>query len=170
MYLAYWLPVAITLCHGILPIHGVRVDCQQNIPTDGPAAKDIANALQKNNQLATMCAATFNGSGDSTHATFNHGNIDLTLQRSSPDDPLAFCNDALKAIIHICILSSNYYGGVLYEGGEIYNISNSIYPNNPLIPNIDQGATTPSTPSSPVLQKGFWIWYFLPCVLYISAI
>ena len=169
MYLAYWLPVAITLCHGIL-IYGVRVDCQQNIPTDGPAAKDIANALQKSNQLATVCATTFDGPGDSTHATFNHGYIDLTIQRQSPDNPLAFCNDALNAIIHICILSSDHYGGVLYESGEIYNISNSIYPNNPLIPNIDQGATTPSTPSSLVLQNGFWIWYFLPRVLYISAI
>jgi hypothetical protein len=134
-----------------MPTPTPSLDCQQNIPTNGPAATDIANALQQNNQLATVCATKFNRSGDSTRITFNHGYIDLTLERSSPDGLLDFCKAALNSIINTCILGSNDYGGVFYQGGETYNISNSIYPKNPLIPNIDQGApdattTTQSTP------------------------
>ena len=134
-----------------MPTPTPSLDCQQNIPTNGPAATDIANALQKNNQLATVCATKFNRPGNSTRITFNHGYIDLTLERSSPDGLLDFCKAALNSIINICILGSNDYGGVFYQGGETYNISNSIYPKNPLIPNIDQGApdattTTQSTP------------------------
>jgi hypothetical protein len=119
------------------------LNCQQNIPTNGPAATDIANALRGSNQLATVCAAKFNGSS----TTFNYDYIDMTLERSSPGLPLAFCNAALNSIINTCILGSNYYGGVFYQGGETYNISNSIYPKNPL--NIGQGAPSPDNPSRP---------------------
>jgi hypothetical protein len=129
------------------PTPSSNLNCQQNIPTNGPAATDIANALQKNNLLATICAAKFNGSGDSTHMTFNVGYIDLTLERSSPDCPLTYCKAALNSIINVCILGSNDYGGVFNQGGETYNISNTIYPNNPVQGvSPDSITTTLSTP------------------------
>ena len=124
------------------------LDCQQNIPTGGPAATDIANALQKNNQLANVCAANFTGSGNSTHITFNHGYILFELERPSPDRPLVFCHAALDSIINVCILGSNDYGGVFYQGGEKYNVSNSKFPSNPLIPGADQGGPAPSNPTT----------------------
>jgi hypothetical protein len=147
-----------------IPTHTMptpSLDCQQNIPSDGPTATDIANALQKNNQLATVCATKLNGSGDSTRITFNHGYIDLTLERSSPDSPLAFCNAALNSIINTCILGSKDYGGVIYQGGETYNISNSIYPNNPLIPNSDQGAPDSSQPTTPPTSAVVSVYFLM---------
>ena len=122
------------------------LNCQQNIPTDGPTPSDVANALTTANGIATICAGNFDGSGDSTHMTFNHGFIDIELIRSSATQTLTHCNDAINSIISTCILSSADYGGIYSQDGETYNITNTIAPANPLIPGTDEGA--PSTTSA----------------------
>ena len=122
------------------------LNCQQNIPSDGPTPSEVANALTIANGIATVCAGNFDGSGDSTHMTFNHGFIDIELIRSSDTQTLTHCNDAINSIISTCILGSADYGGIYSRDGETYNITNTIAPANPLIPGTDVGA--PSTTSA----------------------
>ena len=126
------------------------LNCQQNIPSDGPAPSDIANALTTANGVATVCAGKFDGSGDSTHMTFNHGFIDIELIRSSDTQTLTHCNDAINSIISTCILGSADYGGIYSQDGQTYNITNTIAPANPLIPGTDPGApsTTAALPTT----------------------
>ena len=126
------------------------LNCQQNIPTDGPTPSDVANALTTANGIATICAGNFDGSGDSTHMTFNHGFIDIELIRSSATQTLTHCNDAINSIISTCILGSADYGGIYSLDDETYNITNTIAPANPLIPGTDAGApsTTSALPST----------------------
>jgi hypothetical protein len=119
------------------------LDCQQNIPANEPAATDIVNAIGK--QIATVCGANITGSGD--HIKFTNSSIEIAIERPSPSRPLVFCNAALNSIINTCILGSNDYGGVYYQGGEKYNVSNNM---GSLAPN--QGTPTP-TPS----PRGFHI-------------
>lgn len=122
------------------------LNCQQNIPSDGPTPSQVANALTSANGIATICAGKFDGSGDSTHMTFNHGFIDIELIRSSATQTLTHCNDAINAIVATCIMGSADYGGIYSQDGETYNITNTIAPANPLIPGTDPGA--PSSSSS----------------------
>lgn len=121
------------------------LNCQQNIPPDGPEPSQVANALQAANGIGAVCAGKFDGSGDSTHMTFNHGSIAIELIRSSATRTLAHCNDAMNAIIGTCIMGNADYGGIYSQDGETYNITNTIAPANPLIPGTDPGAPSPSS-------------------------
>lgn len=118
------------------------LNCQQNIPTNGPTPSEVANALTKNNQVNTICSAQFNGSGDSTHETFNLGLLNIALTRPSANQPLQFCQQAINKIIGVCILGSFDFGGTWNLNGEVYNITNVGFPKNPLIPGADNGATS----------------------------
>ena len=97
------------------------LDCQQNIPANGPAATDIVNAIGK--QIATVCGVNTTGSGE--QIKFKNSSIEIAIEWPSPNRPLVFCNAALKSIINTCILGSNNYGGVYYQGGEKYNVSHN---------------------------------------------
>ena len=128
------------------------LNCQQNIPPDGPSPSQIANALQAGNGagngVGAICAAgTFDELGDSTHMTFHYGSIGIELIRSSPTQPLTHCNDALSAIIATCIMGSADYGGIYSQDGETYNITNLIAPANPLAFPPSSQTTAPPTPS-----------------------
>ncbi|KAI9706279.1 MAG: hypothetical protein M1820_004854 [Bogoriella megaspora] len=115
----------------------ITVNCQQNIPqqTGTPSQNDIAlnlaGVLQQN--LDSMCNAQFDGSGDATHETFNSGFELITVQRESNGGCLTHCHDAINNIINTCILGSFDYGGIATVGGELYNISNSNTPSDPLV-------------------------------------
>jgi hypothetical protein len=123
------------------------LDCQQNIPASGPSPSDVANSLQSGNGIETICNAKFDGSGDALHQTFNHGSLLIVIERGSNSEELTYCQAAIKAIIAICILGSSDYGGVYYQGNQKYNIINEIFPNNPLLPGVDQGAPPVTTPT-----------------------
>ena len=108
--------------------------CQQPRPAGAPTGSQVANALTSDNQLATYCAAQFDGSGDSTHMSFNHGGETITVQRESDTEQLTFCMEGLNAIISGCIQNGGDYGGVYTRGDQKYTITNSEFPNNPLLP------------------------------------
>ncbi|KAI9853989.1 MAG: hypothetical protein M1813_001598 [Trichoglossum hirsutum] len=128
------------------------LNCHQNVPTGGPSGQDIAKSLKENNGIANVCAAEFNGSGNSKQETFNHGQLNIVVSRSSKDNALRYCKDAMNAIINVCVLGSHDYGGVWTLGGEEYNITNMAFPDNPLIPGADQGSQ-PSTTKKPTQTK-----------------
>lgn len=132
------------------------VNCQENIPADGPPSSQIANALQSGggtgNGIAELCAAgTFNELGDSTHMTFDYGSLAIELIRTSPTQPLIHCNDALNAIVATCIIGSTDYGGIYSQDGETYNITNLIAPANPFAfpPSLTSTTTAPTAPPTP---------------------
>jgi hypothetical protein len=103
-----------------------------------------------NKATADICAAKFDGSGDSTHETFNIVNLNVEVARGSPDQKLSHCKDALADIVKICIRGSADYGGVWKLNGEMYNITNSVYPNNPLVlPSTTSTTETPTTTPTP---------------------
>lgn len=131
------------------------LNCQQNIPTNGPSPSNVAQALTQSDGIASICGAKFDGSGDSTHMTLNVGLIDIALTRPSADRPLQFCTEAMNSIINVCILGSADYGGIWNLQGEVYNVTNMNFPNNPLIPGADDGAMTttasPTTSTKPAI-------------------
>lgn len=108
--------------------------CQQQRPAGAPTGDQVANALTSNNQLASFCAAEFDGSGDSTHESFNHGGETIEVQRGSDTEQLTFCMEGLNAIIDGCIRNGGDYGGIYTRGDQKYSITNSEFPQNPLLP------------------------------------
>lgn len=127
------------------------LECHQNIPIDGPTPSEVAGAIRGANDISLnfICDAKFDGSGTSTQMTFNHGTINIIVGRMDDTKPLQYCQESMKAIINTCIIGTKDYGGVFAIGGESYNITNMIWPQNPLLPGVDPGAPTPTpTPSS----------------------
>jgi hypothetical protein len=114
------------------------VQCQQKIPDSGPSPSDVANVLQSG--IPFDCAATFNDdSGDGTNETFNHGDLEIKITRSSINHKLTRCSESLRAILDQCVLGESDYGGIASFGiDEIYNITNINAPQNPLIFGLDQ--------------------------------
>lgn len=119
--------------------------CQQQRPAGAPTGQQIANALTQGNALQTICAAKFDGSGDSLHESFNHGLEIITVARGSDTEQLTFCMEGLNSIISACILNGGDYGGTYFRGDQTYTITNSGFPNNPLNPG-EPGGPPLSTP------------------------
>lgn len=63
----------------------------------------------------------------------------LSVQRTSNSVPLRYCMGAFEDIIAQCIEGAGLWGGFWTFDGEVYNISNSNYPHNPLLPGDDGG-------------------------------
>ena len=117
------------------------LDCQQKIPDGGPTGQQVSDALQANGAFDTICAAKFNGrSGNSTFKVFNHGSLNIELSRRSESVKLTHCMDGLNSIINVCILDKGDYGGKYTRGGQSYEITNTEFPANPLVPGADAGA------------------------------
>jgi hypothetical protein len=113
------------------PTSTPTLNCQQNIPTNGPDPEDLAVELSKG--MIDICKADFSGSGDSTHQTFNIINLEIRISRASPSQKLKNCTDGLSDIVNTCIRHSADYGGIWELDGEVYNIINPVFPNNPIV-------------------------------------
>jgi hypothetical protein len=57
-----------------------------------------------------------------------------TVARTNNQQPLRHCKEAMKNIMHQCILDDNYWGGVWSLDGENYTIDNDNYLDYPLLP------------------------------------
>ena len=114
--------------------------CHQPRPNDSPNGAELLNSLTKNDQLKSICNAEFGASHGNLENVFNHGSIDITVERGSSSEKLTHCSKALDAIITTCIVTRGDYGGTYNQGDQHYNISNTIYPANPLVPGGDEGA------------------------------
>ena len=91
---------------------------QRRPNTGAPSADDIALALTKSNQIASICAAKFNGFGDSTHETFNHGQLTILVQRASDTAQLTHCTTGLSAIIDDCFKLDGVSGANIGKEGS----------------------------------------------------
>ena len=70
--------------------------------------------------------------------------LEISVTRGSPGDTLEFCKQGMQEIMDTCITSSSVYGGVYTQGTGTYNITNIVFPYNPLEVDVDDGA--PPTP------------------------
>ena len=118
------------------------LNCQQNIATDGPSASQVAKALQDDDAFSGFCDDQ--SSESSLYQSIKHGMLEISVTRGSPDDTLEFCKQGMQEIMDTCITGSSDYGGVYTQGTETYNITNTIFPYNPLEVDVDDGA--PPTP------------------------
>lgn len=114
--------------------------CQQQRPQGAPTGQQLANTLTAGNSFQSICAAKFDGSGDSLHETF------ITMARGSDTEALTFCMKGLNAIVSKCILDDGGYRGEYFRGDQTYTITNNIFPNNPLISGTPGGPPLSTTP------------------------
>lgn len=120
------------------------LNCQQNIPTGGPSASQVAKALRNDDSFSGFCDQQ--ASAGSLYQSIKHGMLEISVTRGSSGDTLHYCKQGMQGIIDTCITGSSDYGGVYSQGAETYNITNIIYPYNPLEVDVDDGA--PPTPIS----------------------
>jgi hypothetical protein len=130
------------------PTASPTLNCQQNIPSNGPSPSDVALALTENNQVASICASQFDSSSGPTKETFNHGDLNIEITRPSPSQSVGDdCPTGVNNIIQTCIIGSGDYGGTYKSSsGIVVNITNMIYPGNPLVPGVDTGASSTTLP------------------------
>ncbi|RFU24252.1 hypothetical protein B7463_g12085, partial [Scytalidium lignicola] len=105
------------------------LNCQQNIPSGGPDPASIEQELAGNFTVSTVCKVQFQANPLEDAVGIN--NMVVSITRPSADKPLQHCLDAMQSILTTCILGSSDYGGVFELDGEIYNVSNSVFPNDP---------------------------------------
>ncbi|KAK0618716.1 hypothetical protein DIS24_g11595 [Lasiodiplodia hormozganensis] len=111
---------------------------QERLPGD-PCGTDIAAALTSEDRVGCFCAGNWDAGDDQQlERSTNHGSVVYSIERTDNTVPLRYCEEAFNNIIDECILDGNTWGGVFSFDGEVYNISNTVYPDNPLLPT-DQG-------------------------------
>ncbi|KAF4545348.1 hypothetical protein BFW01_g9984 [Lasiodiplodia theobromae] len=111
---------------------------QERLPGD-PCGTDIAAALTSEDRVGCFCAGNWDaGDYQQLERSTNHGSVVYSIERTDNTVPLKYCEEAFNNIIDECILDGNTWGGVFSFDGEVYNISNTVYPDNPLLPT-DQG-------------------------------
>ena len=63
--------------------------------------------------------------------------LEISVTRGSPGDTLEFCKQGMQEIMDTCITGSSVYGGVYTQGTGTYNITNIVFPYNPLEVDVD---------------------------------
>jgi hypothetical protein len=129
----------------------VAADCYQPRSSSSPGGTDLANFIQSN--LAAACLAiSFNVTGTaSTHLDDYYILSNYTATNEAPivaPNNFTLCAAALQQIVQQCILDQDSYGGdfVLYE--QTYNITNNVFPSNP-ISQTSSSTTTPGPTLAP---------------------
>ncbi|KAI4246273.1 MAG: hypothetical protein LQ352_006416, partial [Teloschistes flavicans] len=140
------LITAILLCSVEL---SSTADCNtaQQRQSGDPSGVQIANALQKNTALDSVCSNSWSGS--SKTKTYNEGEIIYNVTRSNTDDAPSdnACKPGFQNIISECISGDNYWGGKYIYNAFTYAIYNSVYPSNGL-PSYDYTVSGGSTVTS----------------------
>ncbi|KAL8689457.1 MAG: hypothetical protein Q9218_004873, partial [Villophora microphyllina] len=140
----YYLTIATLLCCSIHYTSAADCDKTQRRQPGDPLGTQIANALQKNNALDSVCS---NSWADSPKIkTYNEGNIIYNVTRSNSNDAPNdnACISGFKDIISQCISSGDYWGGKYIYNAFTYAIYNSVYPSNGL-PSYDATSAVGST-------------------------
>ncbi|KAL9584787.1 MAG: hypothetical protein Q9203_004524 [Teloschistes exilis] len=127
----------------------ITADCNtdQQRQSGDPSGVQIANTLQKNNALDTVCSNFWSSSSRSK--TYNEGDIIYNVTRSNTNDAPTdnACKPGFQNIISECISGDDYWGGKYIYNAFTYAIYNSIYPSNGL-PSYDYTTSGVSTVES----------------------
>ncbi|RSL54610.1 hypothetical protein CEP54_009787 [Fusarium duplospermum] len=112
----------------------------QKRTTTIPTADQIRAEITSLSWLENICRDIWQpGDDNQLEKTFEHGYLHLNAQRANSSVPLAYCMGAFGDIMAQCIEGAGLWGGFWTLDGEVYNISNSNYPHNPLLPGDDGG-------------------------------
>ncbi|RFU24250.1 hypothetical protein B7463_g12088, partial [Scytalidium lignicola] len=110
------------------PVIDNLVNCFQPRASDAPSATDLANLITSS--IATVCVDVGTGQGG-TAASLSQGYAYYgasSIFRNQDSCLAAFTN-----ITTTCITNGTFYGGEVIVDGELYNLTNAVYPGNPII-------------------------------------
>ncbi|KAI9756102.1 MAG: hypothetical protein M4579_003989 [Chaenotheca gracillima] len=112
-----------------MSLPSATINCAQPRLDNSPSLEKIHSMISDRDAFATECATTFPNNQKSL--TFNSDFYFVTLSTTG-DFPLQFCTFGLNALLSNCIDSNGFYGGTYEQGPELYNISDSLYPDSPV--------------------------------------
>lgn len=143
LYLSYTTVVCLRLL--IANAQGTA-SCLQTRSSDFPQATDVASLI--NDQASSACSQLQAATALPLSASFQGYGLRTNASSSSFDTGL--CQNVLSDIAQSCVLSANYYGGLYFSQGQMFNLSNTIYPQNPILSGLgaSQASTTTSSLSS----------------------
>ena len=111
------------------PIPRNSISCQQPRLSGAPLGDQLRSGLTSNNAIQTICQTSFTSQNTLT-ITFNNAYYFISVTRRTANQTLQWCTSGLNAIILSCIVNKTFFGGLFTQGDELYNISNSGYPDN----------------------------------------
>ena len=120
--------------------------CSQIRSSDFPQATDVANLI--NSQASSACSQLQAATSLPLSASFQGYGLRTNASSSSLDTGL--CQNVLLNIAQSCIQNAKYYGGLYFSQRQMFNLSNTIYPLNPILsgPGAVQALATASSPLS----------------------
>lgn len=133
-------------------VYSADCNLNQQRRTGDPSGEDISTALEKDNQIVSVCSGDFPSFNDRI-STYNHWNMLYNVTRDDPSQSLQNCQDGFRNIVEQCILSGNYWGGTWSLNGFTYAIFNKVYPSNGLAPT-DKGGPSSSSAKGPTGGPG----------------
>lgn len=127
--------------------------CSQTRPSDFPQATDVASLI--NSQALSVCSQLQAATSLPLSASFQGYGLRTNASSSSFDTGL--CQNVLSGIAQSCVLNANYYGGLYFSQRQMFNLSNTIYPQNPILSGL--GATQASDTTASAYSSGGIIGY-----------
>ena len=120
--------------------------CSQTRLSNFPQATDIASLISS--QASSACSQLQAATSLPLSASFQGYGIRTNASSSSLDTGL--CQNVLSDIAQSCVLNANYYGGLYFSQRQMFNLSNTIYPGNPILSGLGaaQASSTSSIPYS----------------------
>lgn len=120
--------------------------CSQTRSSDFPQATDIASII--NSQASSACSQLQAATSLPLSVSFQGYGLRTNASSSSLDTSL--CQNVLSNIAQSCVLNANYYGGLYLTQRQMFDLSNKIYPQNPILSGLGsvQASTTVPAPSS----------------------
>lgn len=120
--------------------------CSQTRLSNFPQATDIASLI--NSQASSACSQLQAATSLPLSASFQGYGLRTNASSSSLDTGL--CQNVLSDIAQSCVLNANYYGGLFFSQRQMFNLSNTIYPGNPILSGLGaaQASSTASIPYS----------------------
>jgi hypothetical protein len=113
-----------------------EIVCVQPFPSDAATATDLTNfVLDYSSQICSMLGQ--GQQGTLAREIKGYAFYGASMVTRDPNT----CTDAFKQIANACISQGSFYGGEIVEGGQLYNLTNVVFPSNPL-----SDVTFPSVP------------------------
>lgn len=149
LYLSFTTVLCLRL---LLPHAQGTASCLQTRSSNFPQATDVASLI--NTQASSVCSQLQAATLLPLSASFQGYGLRTNGSSSSFDTLL--CQNVLSNIAQSCVLSASYYGGLYFSQRQMFNLSNTIYPQNPILSGLgaSQASSTTSSPSSSQVYAG----------------
>ena len=138
---AICLPVLLAKAQG-------TASCSQTRSSDFPQATDVASLI--NSQASSACSQLQAATSLPLSASFQGYGLRINASSSSFDTNL--CQNVLLGIAQSCVLNADYYGGLYFSQRQMFNLPNTMYPQNPILSGL--GATQASDTTTSAYSNG----------------